>query len=68
MAISQRLTLDEFLRLPEEEPALELIDGRITQKVAPQGEHSVLKCDVAERVNRFARPKILRMIAVRSRT
>jgi len=28
------MTLEEFLRLPEEEPALEYEEGRVTQKVA----------------------------------
>jgi hypothetical protein len=36
MAITQRrLTLEEFLKLPEEKPYLELIDGVVRQKVAP---------------------------------
>jgi Uma2 family endonuclease len=37
------LTLEEFLKLPEEEPALELADGEVTQKVSPKGQHSVLQ-------------------------
>ena len=42
MAITrQGLTLEDFLRLPEEKPALEYeADGTVTQKVAPQGKHS----------------------------
>ena len=60
MAIAQRrLTLDEFLALPEEKPALEYYDGTVTQKVSPQGQHGVLQFDVAERFNRFGRPKKL---------
>jgi len=60
MAIAQqRLTLEEFLALPEEEPALEYYDGTVTQKVSPQGQHGVLQFDVADRFNRFARPKKL---------
>ena len=32
MAITQRrMTLEEFLRLPEEKPYLELIDGMVVQ-------------------------------------
>jgi Uma2 family endonuclease len=34
-----RMTLDEFLALPEEETALEFDDGLVTQKVAPQADH-----------------------------
>jgi Uma2 family endonuclease len=36
------LTLEEFLKLPETKPASEYIDGRIIQKLMPQGEHSAL--------------------------
>ncbi|UIE40358.1 Uma2 family endonuclease [Leptodesmis sichuanensis A121] len=36
------LTLDEFLKLPETEPASEYIDGQIVQKPMSQGEHSTL--------------------------
>jgi Uma2 family endonuclease len=44
MAISQRrLALEEFLRLPEEKPALELVAGRVTQKVSPRGPHGRLQ-------------------------
>ena len=52
----QRLTLEEFLKLPEEKPALEFIDGMVTQKVSPQGIHSTLQARVIERINRFAEP------------
>ncbi|MGD9892100.1 MAG: Uma2 family endonuclease [Dehalococcoidia bacterium] len=38
-----RITLDEFLALPEEEPALEFEDGMVTQKVSPKGRHSRLQ-------------------------
>jgi Uma2 family endonuclease len=44
MAIARRgLTLEDFLALPEEKPALEYVDGVVTQKVAPLYEHSVLQ-------------------------
>jgi len=57
MAILQEgLTLDEFLKLPEDEPALEFQDGVVTQKVSPKGKHSRLQVRLAERVNRFAEP------------
>lgn len=36
------LTLEEFLRLPETQPASEYIDGRVVQKSMPQGKHSKL--------------------------
>lgn len=60
MAIApRRLTLDEFLALPEEEPALEYYDGVVIQKMSPQGQHSFLQPSLAERINRFARPRKL---------
>ncbi len=56
MAITQRMTLEQFLELPEEKPALELIDGMVVQKVAPQWEHSVLQFQIAALFNNFAGP------------
>jgi Uma2 family endonuclease len=57
MAITeQRLTLEEFMKLPEEKPALEFMDGMVTQKVSPQGLHSTLQARVIERINRFSEP------------
>lgn len=35
-------TLEEFLQLPETEPASEYIDGHIIQKPMLQGEHSAI--------------------------
>jgi Uma2 family endonuclease len=52
----RRMTLDEFLVLPEVWPALEY-DGRtVTQKVAPQGKHVFLQSEIVERVNAVTRP------------
>ena len=62
MAITQRLTIDEFLALPAEEPALELEpDGTVVQKVSPQGQHSTLQYTLCERINTFAVPRRLGM-------
>jgi Uma2 family endonuclease len=59
MAIEQRtMTLDDFLALPEEEPALELeADGTVTQKVSPKGKHSSLQGDFIELIHAFARAR-----------
>jgi Uma2 family endonuclease len=46
MALTEQLTLDEFLRLPEEKPALEYERGVITQKMAPLGWHGLLQGDL----------------------
>jgi Uma2 family endonuclease len=43
------LTLEEFLRLPEEKPALEYLDGVVSQKMAPSGPHSRLQAELAFR-------------------
>jgi Uma2 family endonuclease len=57
MAITdQTMSLEEFLELPEEKPALEYWGGRITQKVPPKGRHSVLQAACVELFNRFGRP------------
>jgi Uma2 family endonuclease len=59
MAISQRLTLEEFLQLPEKKPALEYEDGRVTQKVSPQGKHSTLQAGTVDLFDRFTVPRKL---------
>jgi Uma2 family endonuclease len=41
--IGQGLTLQEFLDLPEEKPALEYVDSEVRQKVAPRPSHSALQ-------------------------
>jgi Uma2 family endonuclease len=57
--VTTRLTLEEFLRLPEEKPALEYIDGVVTQKVAPKGRHSVLQLRITNYFNDFAEPQAI---------
>jgi Uma2 family endonuclease len=60
MALTQqRIRLDEFLKLPEEKPALEYMDGVVIQKVSPKTRHSALQFELAERINGFARPRRL---------
>jgi Uma2 family endonuclease len=60
VAIRERwMTLEEFLKLPEESPALELIDGMVTQKVPPQWVHGGFQYRITERINRFAEPRKL---------
>ena len=62
MAISQRgLTLEQFLKLPEEKPALEFWDGMVIQKVSPQNLHGWMQFAFAQRVNLFAEPLKLAM-------
>jgi Uma2 family endonuclease len=53
MVVARRraMTLEEFLRLPEAEPALEYEDGVVTQKMSPTGRHSTMQWAVAQAVN-----------------
>ena len=52
MAIaSQRLTLEAFLRLPEQEPALEFWHGEVTQKVPPMGPHGAVQYGLGRRID-----------------
>jgi Uma2 family endonuclease len=46
-----RLTLDEFLKLPETEPATEYIDGCLIQKPMPQGKHSTIQTELSTTLN-----------------
>lgn len=46
MATKTRLTLEEFLCLPETEPPSEYIDGEVIQKVAPNWYHSILTSEL----------------------
>jgi Uma2 family endonuclease len=52
MAVTQAsMTVEEFLTLPEDKPALEFEDGMVSQKVSPTKKHSTLEVAFAERVN-----------------
>lgn len=51
------LTLEEFLALPETEPASEYVDSQIIQKPMPQGEHSTLQGELIIAVNAVVKPK-----------
>ncbi|UKO99408.1 Uma2 family endonuclease [Nostoc sp. UHCC 0870] len=51
------ITLEAFLQLPETKPASEYIDGKITQKPMPQGEHSRLQGKLVSTINGVAEPQ-----------
>ena len=53
------LTLEEFLKLPETEPASEYIDGQIIQKPMPQGEHSTIQGELIIAINAVVKPQKL---------
>jgi Uma2 family endonuclease len=54
--LQEKMTLEEFLELPEREPALEFEEGTVTQKVSPKGKHSAIQLGAAQLVNRMVRP------------
>lgn len=58
--VSERLTLEEFLRLPGIDQApysdSEYIDGRVVTKVSPQMKHGALTRYFLDRLNGFAEP------------
>lgn len=54
----RRMTLEEFLALPEEKPALEIEpDGVVSQKVSPKGRHSTLQVHFLELINGYAQTR-----------
>lgn len=63
-----RLTLEEFLELPERKPALEFIDGTVRQKVAPRVSHSGLQTVLAEQINGSTRSRKLAWALTELRT
>jgi Uma2 family endonuclease len=58
-SVSQKLTLAEFLELPETKPASEYIDGEVYQKPMPQGEHSILQTRLTKAINTVSEPQQL---------
>lgn len=52
-----KLSLAEFLQLPETEPASEYIDGCIYQKPMPKGKHSAIQTFLAPAIDRVGIPQ-----------
>jgi Uma2 family endonuclease len=50
-ALPKSLTLSDFLDLPETKPASEFINGQITQKFMPQGQHSRIQQKISSVIN-----------------
>lgn len=48
MVTKNKLTLDQFLALPEEKPALEFVDGEVIQKPLPDFFHSTIQGVIIE--------------------
>ncbi|MBE9187281.1 Uma2 family endonuclease [Microcoleus sp. LEGE 07076] len=51
-----KLSLTEFLELPETKPASEYINGQIYQKPMPKGKHSRLQIRLATQINHVGEP------------
>ena len=54
-----KISLEEFLLLPETKPASEYVDGKIYQKYRPQGKHSTLQFEFPSVINRVGKPQKL---------
>ena len=60
MAVTpKRMSLAEFLKLPEVKPARELRNGVVSQKMPPKMSHAVVQVWFASRVDQFAIPRQL---------
>ncbi len=57
LTLTNILTLEEFLKLPETKPASEYIDGKVIPKPMPQGEHSTLQGELIIVVNGLLKAK-----------
>jgi Uma2 family endonuclease len=59
--VDKRITLEEFLRLPEidEHPYLEYVDGGIEAKVSPQKKHGLLEKRLMNHMDAHAEPRLL---------
>jgi len=55
-ATQPKLTLNDFLKLPETKPASEFINGMIIQKPMLQGKHSRVQAKLCEVINQVAEP------------
>lgn len=53
---TRRITLAEFLQLPETKPASEYINGKIIQKPMPQGKHSTIQGELVTTINTTVKP------------
>jgi len=62
------LTLEQFLSLPEAEPALEMgCGGEISQKVSPTSKHAVLQSELVVRIQSHARAHSLGQVFTEQR-
>jgi Uma2 family endonuclease len=55
VTLAPRITLEDFLKLPETKPASEYLEGEVYQKTMPQGEHSTLQGELVNGINQVAK-------------
>jgi Uma2 family endonuclease len=53
--IKPKISLEEFLELPETKPASEYFNGEIEQKPMPQGEHSIIQTYLSTAINEIGK-------------
>ena len=51
-----QISLEDFLAMPETEPASEYINGQVVQKPMPEGKHSRLQSALVTAMNQVAEP------------
>ena len=61
VAAQPRMTLEQFLQLPEKKPPLEYEDGEVTRKVSPKTRHVVVQKWLVEQVDRGLRRRKVAM-------
>lgn len=59
VATVESLTLEEFLARSETKPASEFVDGKVSQKPMPQGEHSTLQGELCDQINQVVKTQKL---------
>ena len=57
MALTEQLTLEQFLRLPEQQPGLEYERGVISQEMPPMARHSRLQVGLCIRFESHGYPE-----------
>jgi Uma2 family endonuclease len=53
---SKKLSLEEFLTLPETKPYSEYFNGEIQAKPMPQGKHSIIQIELGTAINQVGKP------------
>jgi len=55
--LQSKLTLNDFLKLPETKPASEYIDGKIQHKPMSKGKHSIIQALLVATINQVSNKK-----------